>query len=132
VSPGYALDTDTCVWALRGDTRVLGRLRSLSPSSVFVTTMTLAELRFGVLKSREPHANQARVSTFLGPLTVIDFDADAALAHAEIRWALRQSPIGDRDLVTAAVTRAHRLTLVTGNTREFARVPDLPVEDWRR
>jgi len=93
--------------------------------------MTLAELRFGVLKSRDPHGNQAKVSTFLGPLTVLDFDADAALAHAEIRWALRQSPIGERDLAIAAVARAHGLTLVTGNTREFARVPNLPVEDWQ-
>lgn len=132
MNSGYALDTDTCVWALRGDTRVLGRLRSLSPSSVFVTAMTLAELQFGVLKSRDPDANRARVSTFLGPLTILDFDADAALAHAEIRWALRQSPVGERDLVIAAVARVHGLTLVTGNTREFVRVPDLSAEDWTR
>ena len=132
MSSGYALDTDTCVWALRGDTRVLGRLRSVSPSSVFVTAMTLAELRFGVLKSRDPQANLARVSMFLGPLTVLDFAAAAALAHAEIRWALRQSPIGDRDLVITAVARAHGLTLVTGNSREFDCVPNLPVEDWTR
>ncbi|MDP2956094.1 MAG: type II toxin-antitoxin system VapC family toxin [Longimicrobiales bacterium] len=124
------MDTDTCVWALRGDARVLTRLRSSSPSAIFVTTMTLAELHFGVLGSRDPDANRARVSTFLGPLTVLHFDADAALAHAEIRWALRQSPIGERDLVIAAVARVHGLTLVTGNAREFVRVPDLPVEDW--
>ncbi|MHB1192110.1 MAG: type II toxin-antitoxin system VapC family toxin [Longimicrobiales bacterium] len=82
--------------------------------------------------SRDPDGNQARVSTFLGPVAILDFDASAALTHAEIRGALRQSPIGELDLVIAAVARAHGLTLVTGNTREPSRVPDLPVEDWRR
>jgi len=102
----------------------------MPPSGVFVTSMTMAELHFGVLKSRDPEGNQTRVSTFLGPLAVLDFDGAAARLHAEIRWALRETPIGERDLVIASVALAHQLTLVTGNTREFARVPGLPTEDW--
>lgn len=132
MSAGYALDTDTCVWALRGDAAVLSRLRAQSPSALFIVSMTLAELHFGALKSRDPAGNLARVSALLGPLPVLDFDGDAARIHAEIRWALREAPVGERDLVIAAVARLHGLTLVTGNGREFTRVPDLEVEDWTR
>jgi predicted nucleic acid-binding protein len=55
--------------------------------------MTVAELRYGSLKSREPDANLARVVAFLEPLTVLDFDAEAAAHQAEILWALRGESI---------------------------------------
>lgn len=124
------LDTDVCVDALRGHQGVLAHLRARSPATVLTTAMTVAELRYGALKSREPDANLTRVVAFLEPLTVLDFDADAAAHHADIRWALRDRPIGERDLVIAAVARARSMTLVTGNRREFGRVPSLSVEDW--
>lgn len=132
MSTGWVLDTDTCVWALRAHEGVIEALRSRSPSDVSVAAMTLAELRYGALKSRDREGNLARVSAFLGPLGVLDFDAEAAVMHADVRWALREAPIGERDLVIAAVARARGLTLVTGNTREFGRVPGLAVEDWAR
>lgn len=130
MSRGYVVDTDVCVQALRGHEGVLRALRERTPSDLFVASMTLAELRYGALKSRDPAGNQARVSLFLDPIAVLDFDADGAFVHADIRWALRDQPIGERDLVIAAVARVHGLTLVTGNVREFGRVPGLSLESW--
>ena len=127
---GCVLDTDMCIHALRGHGGVLRELKARSPSAVFTTAMTLAELRYGCLKSRDPEANLARVTAFLGPLTILDFDAAAAAAHAEIRWALREQPIGERDLVIASVARARSLSVVTANAREFSRVPGLSLETW--
>jgi tRNA(fMet)-specific endonuclease VapC len=43
---------------------------------------------------------------------------------------LRQEPIGERDLLIAAIALANDLTVVTGNIRESRRVPGLRVEDW--
>lgn len=126
----WVLDTDACVEALRGHQGVLACLKARSPATVLTTAMTVAELRYGSLKSMNPEANLARVTAFLEPLTVLDFDAEAAVHHAEIRWALREQPIGERELVIAAVARARGMTLVTGNGREFGRVPGLSLEDW--
>lgn len=128
----WVLDTDVCVDALRGHEGVLARLRARSPATVLTTAMTVGELRFGSLKSMNPEANLTRVTAFLAPLTILEFDAEAAVHHAEIRWALRERPMGERDLVIAAVARTRGMTLVTGNGREFGRVPGLALEDWAR
>src|SRR5574341_758759 len=58
------------------------------------------------------------------------YDRDAAEQHARIRHHLRHRPIGERDLLIAAIALAHDLTLVTHNAAEFSRVPRLRVEDW--
>ena len=66
------------------------------------------------------------------PIEALPFDSEAARWHAELRWALRARPIGERDLVIASVTMAQQHTLVSGNRAEFSRIPGLAVEDWTR
>lgn len=130
----YLLDTSVCVAALRAREPVMRRLAQVGPGAVAVSAMTVAELRYGVLKSRDPGATGAEVKRFLGPLEMLPFDEAAAGPHARVRWALEAAgqPIGERDLVIAATALAHGLTVATGNTREFGRVAGLSVEDWTR
>ena len=93
--------------------------------------MSEAELRFGAIRSVDPSSGLARVDAFLSaPIEVLPFDSIAARAHAELRYAMRAQQIGERDLVIASVAVACKLTLVTGNRREFARVPGLSLADW--
>src|SRR5437899_2848405 len=63
---------------------------------------------------------------------VLSFEEEAARTHAEVRYALRSAPIGERDLLMAAIALPRSLILVTHNVREFRRVPGLRVEDWVR
>jgi tRNA(fMet)-specific endonuclease VapC len=126
----YLLDTDTCLFSLRRRQGVLERLLRESPDDIAVSAMTEAELTCGAIKSSQPEVARPKVAAFLDPLLVLPFDREAARHHAEIRFALRPAPIGERDLVTAAVAVANRLVLVTHNTREFARIDGLLVEDW--
>jgi tRNA(fMet)-specific endonuclease VapC len=126
----YLLDTDTCVFALRHHAEVRRRFGKVSPDDVVVSAMTLAELRFGSLRSQHPAKTWRDVEALLEPIRVLPFDEGAALAHAELRMALKTKPIGERDLVIASVAAARRLAVVTHNTREFARVPGLVCEDW--
>lgn len=127
----YVLDTDILIWLLRDKEPVLSRVRSLSPDDVAVASMTEAELRYGALNSSDPGRNLRRVEAFLaGPVESLAFDSVAAQRHAAVRYALRGRPIGERDLVIASIALAHGSILVTGNTREFSRVPDLFVENW--
>ncbi len=128
----FLLDTNTCVYAIKRWPGVLERLQSLSPEDVAISSITLAELWFGAAKSSRPVRTRATVEIFLRPFTVLPFEREAAEAYAEIRLRLERAgrPIGERDLLIAAIARSRRLTVVTHNLDEFTRVPGLPVEDW--
>lgn len=126
----YVLDTDICIFALKQRMGVLKRLLRESADDIAVSAMTEAELTFGAIKSSDPERARNQVSAFLDPVMVLPFDSDAARKHAEIRFAIRSNPIGERDMVTAAIAAANGLILVTHNTREFSRVEALALEDW--
>jgi tRNA(fMet)-specific endonuclease VapC len=126
----FILDTDICIFAIRNRCGVLERLLQESPDDIAVSAMTEAELTYGAIKSGQPDRARPQVAAFLEPFLVLPFDSAAARKHAEIRFAIRSSPIGERDMVTAAVAVANRLVLVTHNTREFSRIEGLTQEDW--
>jgi tRNA(fMet)-specific endonuclease VapC len=128
----FLLDTNTCVYAIKRVPSVLERLQALSPEDVGVGVITLAELWFGARKSSRPERTRASVDAFLRPLEVIPLDRNAADSYAGIRFHLerRGKPIGERDLLIAAIAQSRGLTVVTHNVGEFERVPDLDVEDW--
>ncbi|MEX1181655.1 MAG: type II toxin-antitoxin system VapC family toxin [Gemmatimonadota bacterium] len=128
---GYLLDTDTCIWFLRQREPVYTRVQRESPDDLRIASMTLAELYYGALNSSDPAAAAARIDQFLGAgIGVLPFDEAAAAEHAAHRFALRAAPIGERDLVIASTATSTGHMLVTGNTREFERVPGLDVTRW--
>jgi tRNA(fMet)-specific endonuclease VapC len=128
----YLLDTNTCIYALKLRGRVVETMREHSPADLGVTIVTVAELWFGARKSSRPAATRREVDAFLSALEIVPFDKPAADAYAEIRWTLERKgrPIGERDLLIAAVGSARGLTVVTHNRSEFARVPGLETADW--
>ena len=128
----YLLDTSVCVHALRAHEPTLRRLAELGPDAVALSAMTVAELRYGALKSRAPEAASARLDQFLAVPEILAFDAEAAEYHAHGRRALEAAgtPIGERDLVIVATALVHGLMVATANAREFRQVPGLGVEEW--
>lgn len=128
----FLLDTNTCVYAIKRQARVIDRLQGLSPDELAITAITLAELWFGALKSSRPESTRSSVDAFLAPFEVLTFDREAADAYAEVRLSLERAGrrIGERDLLIASIARSRALTVVTHNVREFDRVPGLTVEDW--
>jgi tRNA(fMet)-specific endonuclease VapC len=129
----YLLDTNTCVYAIKRDPRVLRSLQEHSPDDFAISAITVAELWFGAAKSTRPQKTRSSVDAFLEPFEILPFAAEAADEYAVIRLQLERGgrPIGERDLLIAATAKARRLTVVTHNVREFARVADLDTEDWR-
>lgn len=100
--------------------------------SVGISSVTLAELHYGIHKSSKPDKNQVALDQFLIPLEIVDFDSDAAIVYGEIRAALEKegTPIGSLDTLIAAHAKSLRLTLVTNNEKEFDRVDGLKIENW--
>ena len=129
----YLLDTDICIEMIRGKSpALLAHLRRREVGSVAISSITLAELQYGVAKSRDPEQNLIALVHFVAPLEVLPFDERVAAGYGKLRADLERSgqPIGPLDTLIAAHALAAKLTLVTNNQREFSRVPGLHVENW--
>jgi len=126
------LDTNTLSELIRNPRGALTeRLAAIEPDEVCTSIVVACELRFGARRKGSDVLTR-RVEQLLGTLNVLPLDPPADEHYADIRAALEQlgTPIGSHDLFIAAHARSRALTLVTHNIREFARVPDLNVEDW--
>jgi len=128
----YLLDSDICIYVINErPKRVLDRFLKVEPGEIGVSSITAAELAFGVTKSGSQR-NRDALEAFLLPLAMVDFDQTAALAYGEIRSLLegKGQVIGPLDMLIAAQAKCLGVTLVTNNQREFRRVPELVVENW--
>jgi tRNA(fMet)-specific endonuclease VapC len=122
-----------CVFVIRQKpARVLSRFQQQPPDEIGISSVTLAELRYGADKSQAPQKNHAALDGFLLPLAVVPFDAPAADIYGRVRADLERQgwPIGPLDTLIAAHALSLGLTLVTNNISEFARVAGLTLEDW--
>lgn len=131
--PRFMLGTDTCSYIMkRSHALVLKRLQSVPVDDVCMSVITRAELLYGVELSPRRGHDAAALAAFLPYVEAVEFDESAALHYAEIRAGLklRGAMSGANDLFIAAHARALGLTLVTNNTAEFERVPDLKLENW--
>jgi tRNA(fMet)-specific endonuclease VapC len=127
------LDTDICVAFLRGtSSMVRDRLLRQSRVAVALPAIVVAELFFGAEKSIPQRRNATKVEEFVESFQVVAFGRDAAKYYARIRALLegKGEPIGANDYLVAATVVAEKGTLVTGNVREFGKVPGLKVENW--
>jgi tRNA(fMet)-specific endonuclease VapC len=129
----YLLDTDISSYIMkRSHEAVLRRLQTVPIGAVAISVITKSELLHGVEVSPRRQQDSLALSEYLRHVEVLDFPDEAALHYAQIRAALKASGamIGANDLFIAAHARSLRLTLVTNNTAEFCRVPDLKIENW--
>ena len=135
MSAGYLLDTNICVHFLRGENRLNEKLAAIGLAQCFVSEITIAELLFGAANSAP--AWQARqhqqVAEFreLFAAQVLPI-APALEIFADQKAALRRSgrPVDDFDILIGSTAAAHGLTFVTCNTRHFAGLANLPLENW--
>ncbi len=127
------LDTDICIYAInRKCPEILSRVRDYDIGQVGISSISCAELRFGVANSAKPEENLDRLERFLLPLEIVPFDAEAGRHYGRIRSELKRlgCPIGSNDLLIASHALALDATLATNNVREFSRVGGLRVEQW--
>jgi len=129
----YLLDTNICIYLIKKrPPEVLARFQQVQLQQLHVPSITVFELYYGIEKNNSSQRNLAALENFLAPLTVVDFTFDAAKQAAKIRNQLEKqgSPIGGYDLQIAAIALSLNMILLTNNTREFARVSGLQLENW--
>jgi tRNA(fMet)-specific endonuclease VapC len=132
----FCLDTNVIVYAINGRVPAIEqRLRQelAIGTPLLVPAIVLFELRYGIAKSMRREASTRVLDAFLAEgFDVLSFEAEDAAEAGDIRAALETSgmPIGAYDILIAAQARRRGAVLVTGNRREFERVPGLMVTDW--
>jgi len=126
------LDTNICIHVINAKPpAVLERFRRYRMGEIGLCSVVAAELAYGVAKSGSARNRQA-LEMFLAPLIILPFDDAAVWAYGNLGAELERkgTPIGALDTMIAAHALSQQSTLVTNNTREFARVPGLALENW--
>jgi tRNA(fMet)-specific endonuclease VapC len=129
----YFLDTNICIYIInRKLPAMLRRVQTFQPGQLGVSSITVAELEYGIHKSSQPERNRIALTSFLLPFEIIDFDQAAAAEYGEIRaWQTTHGKtVGALDMLIAAQARSRGLVLVTNNEKEFSLVPKLQIENW--
>lgn len=128
----YMLDTDICIYAIKQKPeKVIQALRKNEGKGICLSSITVAELWFGVTKSGS-RKNQSALEDFLQPFEIVSFDQKAAKVYGKVRDKLEAigTSIGPLDTQIAAHALALNLILVTNNVDEFRRVDGLRMENW--
>lgn len=131
----YLLDTCAVSDFVRGDAPTLARLKAAPPERIVLSVATVMEIEYGLALDRvRARKIEVPLRALIASVEVLPYGTVEAHATAALRAALRRRghPIGPYDVQIAATALAHGHTLVTSNTREFARVQGLLLEDWRK
>ncbi|MDP2834833.1 MAG: type II toxin-antitoxin system VapC family toxin [Pseudomonadota bacterium] len=128
----YLLDTNICIYIInQRPIQVMARFRLERIGEIGISSLTAAELDYGVEKSGSARNRQA-LEKFLAPLEIVAFDDMAFRQYGRLRADLekRSLPIGSMDMLIASHALALNAVLVTNNTREFERIGGPHLENW--
>ena len=129
----YLLDTNICIYLIKKcPPEVFKRFQQIQLKQLHIPTVTVFELYYGIQKNNSHQRNLLALENFIAPLTVVDFNLEAAKKAAQIRDTLQKqgTPIGPYDTQIAAIALSLNMVLLTNNTREFNRVEGLKLENW--
>ncbi|HNW28390.1 MAG TPA: type II toxin-antitoxin system VapC family toxin [Spirochaetota bacterium] len=129
----YLLDTNICIYIIKEKpARVLEILKKKIKHRICVSSVTVAELQYGVEKSRWIEKNRVALLQFLSIFTIVNFDDKDAVEFGKIKAYLERKGriIGPMDLLISAQARSKDMTLVTNNMKEFERINGLKLENW--
>jgi len=130
----YLLDTNICIYLINEKpAEVLKEFERYPVHEFGISSITHAELQYGIAKSRHKLKNQRALDEFLLPLTILPFHGKKLVeAYGKIRTFLESTGqrIGPLDTLIAAHAMGLNLTIITNNISEFSRIPKLKCKDW--
>jgi len=131
----YMLDTNICIYLIKQKPeKVLRHFKAHPVGDIGISSITVAELRFGVEKSQQVERNRQALDEFILPLEIADFDEKAAKSYGKVRTLLEKEgkPIGSMDMLIGAHALSLGVTLVTNNISEFKQIKNLKIADWSK
>lgn len=129
----YLLDTNICIFAIkRKPAKVLELIKKRSEEGIYISSLTVAELEFGVQNSSKKEQNRIALLKFLSIFKILNFDDADAIDYGRLKVDLRKKGelIGPIDMLLAAQALNKEIIFVTNNVKEFKKVDGLRIEDW--
>ena len=130
----FLLDSNIIISLLKHGSH-LERILTLGRGAVAISRINHYEIYVGIERSPNQNARKRKLQHFeqlLELVTILELDQAASLAAAKINAQLQSlgTPIGPMDTLIAGIAIANNHIIVTNNTREFARVPELQTLSW--
>jgi tRNA(fMet)-specific endonuclease VapC len=129
----YLLDTNICIFAInRKPDSVLSIIKEKSIMGLYISSITLAELEYGIENSLQQEKNRIALLKFISIFNVLNFDDDDAISYGKLKSRLKRTGklIGPLDMLLAAQALSKDMIFVTNNASEFERIEGLQIEDW--
>ncbi|MCL2410401.1 MAG: type II toxin-antitoxin system VapC family toxin [Treponema sp.] len=132
----YIFDTNMCIFIIKKKfTSVMEKLRKNRKKGLFISSITLAEMEYGIENANQEYKEKNRIALmeFLSIFEVKNFDENAAKEYGIIKKNLKDKNclIGALDMLIGAHAKSLKMILVTNNTEEFKRIDGLKIEDWK-
>lgn len=129
----YLLDTNICIYAIKKKSKhVLEMIKERSKYGLFVSSLTIAELEYGIQNSDKIEINRIALLKFISIFNILCFDDMDAIPYGILKAKLKKAGkiIGPIDMLLAAQALSKDLIFVTNNTKEFNRIENLKLENW--
>ncbi len=128
----YLLDTNICVFFLRGKLDLNKIIRDKGVENCFISELTVFELKYGAENSNNPSKSHKAVNKFVQGLSVIPiYGIVDKYAEIKVDFRKKGTPMHDEfDLIIGVTALANNLTLVTDNIKDFKNFNNLKVENW--
>jgi len=129
----YLLDTNICVYWLKGDESIEQRSLEIGLRNIAVSFITISELYYGAYKSQKINENIAAIKKLASKLGIVDSNDEICKNFGKLKTELEKvgKIIDDADLFITACALANNLILVTNNEKHFRRIENLKLENWR-
>ncbi|HPG54751.1 MAG TPA: PIN domain-containing protein [Smithellaceae bacterium] len=131
----YLLDTNICIFAINKKTpQLINTINKKSKHDIYISSLTIAELEFGVENSQYVEKNRVALLKFISLFRILPFDDEDAVCYGKLKTKLKKKGeiIGPIDMLLAAQALSKDLIFVTNNADEFSRVDGLKIEDWSK
>jgi tRNA(fMet)-specific endonuclease VapC len=129
----FLLDSNICIYVINNrPIKVVGKIKEFIPPEIKLSSISIAELEYGVSKSQNREKNRQALVNFASAFDIIDFNGEDAEIYGIIRADLEKKGqvIGPYDMQIAAQALSRNYVLVTNNVNEFSRINGLKIENW--
>ncbi|MEN0051347.1 MAG: PIN domain-containing protein [Bacteroidota bacterium] len=132
----YVLDTDTSIFYMKGKYNLEQKIREVKFENVFVSEITIAELKFGLINAPEgkkKEKNKLVTKTFIETVAIIPiFDTLDFYAEEKARLRKLGTPIDEFDLLIGSSAVVNGYIMVTNNEKHFNRIKGIKIENWTK
>ncbi len=127
----YLLDTNICIYFLKGKYNLVERFDEIGIDNLYISEITVAELKFGAAKSNRPEKNKPIIENLISKFKQIPiYNSLDIFADEKARLRKEGNIVDDFDLLIGSTAIANDMVLVTNNTKHFTRLHDIKLTNW--